>query len=75
MVPPVWLKLPAIFQTGVDVPLFMLMLALIVQFPPIVKTGVAGLLVLYVIEPVPVEAKSKFPFTVVSNPKRFMLTV
>ena len=46
IVPPVCEKLPAINHVGVEVPLFMLMLALIVQLPPIVNVGAAGLFVL-----------------------------
>ena len=41
--PPVCEKLPPILNVGVEVPLFRLILALIVQFPPIVRIGVAGL--------------------------------
>ncbi len=75
MVPPVWLKLPAISHVGVDVPLFRLMLALMVQLPPIVKTGVAGAFELYVNEPVPAEVKLKLPLTVVKSPNKLMATV
>jgi hypothetical protein len=67
-------KFPAIKNVGVDVPLFRLMLALMVQFPPMVRVGVAGLFVLYVSEPVPVELRVKFPFTVVNKPRRFIPT-
>ena len=72
IVPPVWLKFPAINHVGVDVPLFILMLALMVQLPPIVKTGAAGAFELYVNEPEPVEVKLKLPLTVVKSPNRLM---
>ena len=74
IVPPVCEKLPAILHVGVEVPLFRLMLPLMVQFPPMVKIGAAGLFELYVTEPVPAELRVKFPFIVVKRPSRLIAT-